>query len=281
MNQSPAFPRYGILEQIQSTTDLDAACESLRLLGYAIVDGGYDSEQLARFSDAFDGAQQKLYAKYGREALAEIDEHNTLRILMQMDPLFLDLARNANVLEVCRRLIGGSVVLNQQNGLINPPLGERYNQAAYHRDLPYQHFVSTRPLAINALFCMDQFTTDNGATYVVPASHKQEAFPSDQMVSAHQIQVPAPAGSFIVLDCMVFHSGGPNRTPRPRRAINHVYTIPLIKQQISLPRALGNDFTQDEAARALLGYDVTVPDSVDTYYASRKKLTAQGTGRLY
>ena len=271
MNAISPMPRYGIREQIQSETALDKACESLKLLGYAIVDGGYDAEEMSRFSKAFDCALEKLYSKYGRDTLAAIDEHNTIRILMQMDALFLELAMNPNVLEVCKRLIGGTVTLNQQNGVINPPLGERYNQGAYHRDLPYQHFVSTRPLAINALFCLDQFTTDNGATFVVPASHKQEEFPSDLSLRDFQVQVAAPAGSFIVLDCMVYHVGGVNRTAKPRRAVNHVYTIPLIKQQISLPTALGNDFTQDAAARTLLGYNFLVPDSVDRYYAGRRK----------
>ena len=271
MNTISPMPRYGVREQVQSETAVDKACESLNLLGYAIVDGGYDAEQMSSFSEAFDRALEKLYSKYGRDALAAMDEHNTIRILMQMDPLFLELAMNTNVLEVCKRLIGGTVTLNQQNGVINPPLGERYNQGSYHRDLPYQHFVSTRPLAINALFCLDLFTVDNGATFVVPASHKQEEFPSDLSLRDFQIQVAAPAGSFIVLDCMVYHMGGVNRTAAARRAVNHVYTIPLIKQQISLPKALGNDFTQDAAARELLGYNFEVPDSVDHYYAGRKK----------
>lgn len=271
MSAPATMPRYGVREQVESTTAVDRACEQLSLLGYAIIDGGYTSEELKAFSDAFDRALEKLYLKFGRDRLAEIDEHNTIRILMQMDPLFLDLAMNPHVLEVCKRMIGGTVTLNQQNGVINPPRGERYNQGAYHRDLPYQHFVSTRPLAINALFCLDRFTTENGATFVVPASHKQEAFPSDMSLRDFQVQVAAPAGSFIVLDCMVYHVGGVNQTSAPRRAVNHVYTIPLLKQQISLPEALGSEFTDNRDAKELLGYGFLVPNSVDQYYAGRKK----------
>jgi len=50
------------------------------------------------------------------------------------------------------KLIVGKFILNQQNG-INPP-GETCNQSAWHRDLPYQHYVSSTPLTINALLCM-------------------------------------------------------------------------------------------------------------------------------
>jgi len=163
------------------------------------------------------------------------------------------------------------VILNQQNGVINPPHAERYNQGAWHRDLPYQHFVSSRPLAINALFCLDAFTAENGATMVLPASHRLEAFPSDRFVEAEAATIAAPAGSFIILDCMMFHSGGVNLTERPRRAVNHVYSIPLLRQQIDLPNTLGETFVADGDLRRLLGFDVRTPRSVSEYLAGRGK----------
>ena len=161
-------------------------------------------------------------------------------------------------------------MLSQQNGIINPQNAQRYNQGAFHRDLPYQHFVSSHPLAINALFCLDPFTPQNGATHVVPASHKNEAFPSDATVNALQTQVGAEVGSFIILDCMLFHSGGVNRTGSPRRAVNHVYSVPFIRQQIDLPALLGADYTDDPEVRRFLGYEVRSPADVAAFYDGRK-----------
>ncbi|OAF01215.1 phytanoyl-CoA dioxygenase [Bradyrhizobium centrolobii] len=266
--------RYGILEQAQSTNEVERTCESIRQLGYGVIDGGYSREQLAMLADAFDQVQQSYASRHGGiEVLRSIDEHNTIRLPLAHDPLFLELATNSRILDICSRLISGYAVLNQQNGVINPPNGKQYNQGAWHRDLPYQHFVSSRPLAINALFCLDAFTIENGATMVLPASHRQEAFPSDHFVKTQALQVSASAGSFIVLDCMVFHSGGVNTTARPRRAVNHVYTIPLIRQQIDLPSALGDGFTGDSKLRRLLGYDVHQPGSVAEYLAGRPKIS--------
>ncbi|MGY0572840.1 phytanoyl-CoA dioxygenase family protein [Bradyrhizobium sp. RDM12] len=269
ISQDEAPTRYGVLEQAQSTTEVERTCESIRQLGYGVIDGGYGPEQLAALADAFDRMQKDYTIRHGADALRSIDEHNTIRLPLAHNPVFLELATNARVLEICSRLISGYAVLNQQNGIINPPNGKPYNQGAWHRDLPYQHFVASRQLAINALFCLDAFTLENGATMVLPASHSQEAFPSDHFVSTQALPVAAPAGSFIVLDCMVFHSGGVNTTVRPRRAVNHVYTIPLIRQQIDLPRALGDDFTSDSKLRRLLGYDVRQPESVAEYLAAR------------
>lgn len=267
----PNFARYGITQQCASVTAIDRAIEQLRLVGYAVVDGGYTQDDLDRFGTAFERARTKMHDRFGgRQALEAIDEHNTIRVPMLYDPAFVELATNPLITEICRRLIGDYIILNQQNGIVNPGNSARYNQGAYHRDLPYQHFVSSRPLAINALFCLDPFTVENGATYVLPGSHKEEQFPSDEIVEALQIQAPAPAGSFIVLDCMIYHSGGVNRTSRERRAVNHVYTIPLLKPQIDLPNVLGADFTSDAKLRQLLGYEVGVPADLEQYYQARR-----------
>jgi ectoine hydroxylase-related dioxygenase (phytanoyl-CoA dioxygenase family) len=262
--------RYGVIEQTASSTEVEYACESIRHLGFGVVDGGYRSQWLETLSDAFERVQQRYYSEHGgREALKAIDEHNTIRLPLCYEPIFLELATNATILEICRQLIPGYAVLNQQNGVINPPHSERYNQGAWHRDLAYQHFVSSRPLAINALFCLDPFTIENGATRVLPASHRQEAFPSDRFVEAEAATICAPAGSFLILDCMTFHSGGVNLTDRPRRAVNHVYSIPILRQQIDLPSALGESFVTDGELRKLLGYDVRTPRSVAEYLAGR------------
>jgi hypothetical protein len=266
--------RYGVSDQTRSDTDVERACEQIRQLGYGVIDGGYDIEWLSSLSLAFDRAQQRHALDHGGlDALTAIDEHNTIRLPLAYESLFLELATNSRIQEICRSLIAGYAILNQQNGIINPPNGLRYNQGAWHRDLPYQHFVSSRPLAINALFCLDAFTIENGATMVLPASHKLEAFPSDHFVDTQAVSVTAPAGSFIVLDCMVFHSGGVNVTAKPRRAVNHVYSIPLLRQQIDLPAALGEDFTGTPELRRLLGYDVRQPRSVAEYLAGRAAKT--------
>lgn len=260
---------YGITNRVIVDSEADRAVESLRWLGYAVVPGGYSSQDLDDFSARFDVALQLSLASYGPSVLAEIDEHRTIRALLSLDPTFLTLARNPTILAVCNALMGGYSILNQQNGIINPPNNESYNQASWHRDLPYQHFVSSRPLALNALFCVDDFTLDNGSTLVLPATHKQEAFPSADAVGANSTIVTAGRGSFVVLDAMLFHSGGVNASAMARRAINHLYTIPMFRQQIDLPSVLGDQYADDPVLGPFLGYGVRTPTSVDEFYRDR------------
>ena len=264
--------RYGIQRQVAAENDLDEASETLSTLGYAVLDSGYTPVELDELSEAFDAARlHSLNASGGLEALRIIDEHNTIRVAFHHDRRLLTLATNPRVLGVVRRAITDYVVLSQQNGIVNPANAAEYNQGAWHRDLPYQHVVFSRPMAINALFCVDDFTRENGATIVLPATHKQEEFPSSRFVQRAALQITAPRGSYILLDCMTYHTGATNRTPQERRAVNHVYTSPIIRQQIDLPALLGDSFTEDPGVRQLLGFGVRTPRSLEEYFASRQR----------
>ena len=86
--------------------------------------------------------------------------------------------------------------------------------------------------------------------------------------------VVADRGSFVVFDSMLFHRAGVNRTEGMRRAVNHVYTIPLIAQQISLPAALGGRYSDDPALARLLGYDSTPAASVPEWRQRRLNRSA-------
>lgn len=271
MNRHDPIPRYGVLTQSISTDELSQAAESLQMLGFAVVDAGYTAAQVADLQNRFEELRTKVFAEYGVQPLRTIDEHNTIRCPLGMDGAFLDLAMNERILDLCERLIGPGFILNQQNGIVNPGDAETYNQAFYHRDLPYQHFVSSRPLAINALYCVDEFTAENGSTLIIPASHKEAAFPSDHFIRANEKAITAPAGSFLVLDCMVYHRGGTNRSGKNRRAVNHMYTIGLMRQQLDLPALLGDAFTTDPELRRLLGYDYAAPRSTAEYYEGRRR----------
>lgn len=261
---------YGVLDQRVIVDDIDRVAEQITYLGYSVVESGYTAAEIDDIRRIFDETHRMYMERYGERALREIDEHNGIRLPLAFDDAFLRLAANARVIEIVKRLVRNKFVLNQQNAIINPS-GKTYNQALWHRDLPYQHFVSSKPLAINALYCVDEFTTQNGATFVLPASHTQEAFPSDAYIESNAKQVVASAGSFIVLDCMVFHRGGPNGTSAPRRAVNHVYTTAFIKQQIDIPSALGSGRMLSPETAELLGFRYRIPGTVDEFLRSRRR----------
>jgi len=264
---------YGILRQYPKASAASEVVEQVTELGYAVLDSGYGAAELANLADAFEQTRSRYQETHGIDRLKEINEQHVIRSpLTHGGPVFLQLALNENLQLALQQLIAGKYVLNQQNGVINPPR-EISVQGAWHRDLPYQHFVSSRPLAINALFCVDDFTEENGATFVLPESHRSEAFPCRQYIEENAIQIEASAGSFIVLDCMVFHAGGYNRTDAERRAVNHVFNIPYFKQQVRIPGNL--DATNlSVSEKEILGFTFQEPASIEDYLSTRSVRSA-------
>jgi hypothetical protein len=253
---------YGIVERTEAVTAAARCVERIRMIGYAVLPTGMPSGDVADLGSRLDRVMARQVEEFGGpERVSMIGDTLTARCPLLYDDAFLDLAVRADVLAVARALLGEFVVLMQQNGVLNGP-DSQHPQTSYHRDLPYQHFVSSRPLAMSALFCIDPFTVEAGATTVLPASHRMEAFPSDESATELEVSVVAEPGSFIVFDSMLFHRAGVNRTARPRRAVNHVYTVPVIAQQISLPDALGGRYADDRELAPLLGYRTAPAASV-------------------
>lgn len=264
INKKISSESYGVLKDYNVKSDLDMVAEQVRMLGYGILSTGFDNNKINAISEAFNRTQKHYLEKFGYERLSAQNEQHTIRAMLTHGELiFRQLATNRKLINLIKKLILGKFILNQQNGIINPSK-TKYQQGLWHRDLPYQHFVSSRPLAINALYCVDDFTLDNGSTIVLPASHKSEAFPSSAFVDSNQVKIIAKAGNFIVLDCMTYHKGGANQTNESRRAINHVYTIPFIKQQVSLSHQMAS-FKLSRKEREVFGCDNPEPANIEDF----------------
>jgi ectoine hydroxylase-related dioxygenase (phytanoyl-CoA dioxygenase family) len=257
---------YGILLTTTAQNDIEQVTEQIRILGYGVLNSGLEVKKINELAEAFDRTRISYQSKFKKDWLIQSGEEHTIRaMLIHGEFVFRELATNSRVVELISSLIRGRFLLNQQNGVINPS-HQKYTQGKWHRDLPYQHFVSSSPLSITALYCVDDFTIENGATVVLPATHKTEAYSSSTFVDTNYHQVTAKAGSFIIMDSMLFHKGGVNRTNRIRRAINHVYTIPYIKQQISLPRQMDSqDLTENE--KQIFGFDCPENVSIEEFFA--------------
>jgi ectoine hydroxylase-related dioxygenase (phytanoyl-CoA dioxygenase family) len=252
---------YGITESQQVATATEAAVEEMHRLGCTLLHGVMTGPELVEARQRLDAVYEKQVAEFGAERLAAIQETDLARCPLAYDPWFMRLAVMEPVSSVISALLGNYHLLNLQNGIINRP-SIVHHQSSWHRDLPYQNWVCTKPLAVNAMFCIDDFTLDSGGTLMLPHSHRFEKFPSQEYVKAHELTVSAPAGCVIIFDAMLYHRAGANSSQHIRRGINHMFSIPLLKQQIAIPQALraaGIEPPMD--MRRMLGYETEEPAS--------------------
>ena len=104
----------------------------------------------------------------------------------------------------------------------------------WHRDRPYLHH--TTPNLITAMLCLDDMTEANGATVVLPGTHR---IPQDQVTNADKevadedlprdvprVTVTCPAGSAVLFHVDILHGGGPNRSDIPRRNVIGIWAGP-------------------------------------------------------
>jgi len=82
--------------------------------------------------------------------------------------------------------------------------------------------------ACNTVWMLDDFTTENGATRMIPGSHRWGKRPQDVLADPsaphpEEILLTGRAGSVAVMNAHMWHGGTANRTSGPRLAMHAFY----------------------------------------------------------
>jgi ectoine hydroxylase-related dioxygenase (phytanoyl-CoA dioxygenase family) len=266
------FTLFGIKEITHNNSYLDIHKENIKIKGYTVVENVLDEDILVRIRLKLDELYEHQIQEFGSEEFLKlINDTNNVRAPLVYDELFLThVAANPKVLEIISYILGDYFILMLQNGVINKPKREFIpNAYAYHRDINYQHFTSSRPLSLSAFYCIDKFSEETGGTHILPFTHKFESCPSIDYIKSNEIVVNAKPGSVIVFDSMMYHRSGVNRSKDSRRGINNMYVLPFIKQQISFPNMLKGRYSEDPFLSKLLGYESETDRDVRSFRQKR------------
>ena len=144
---------------------------------------------------------------------------------------------------------------------IGPATGGGY----WHVDAPLTMLPEPLPdvvLAVQTVWMLDDFTQENGATKVVPGSHRtlrKPAWGYEPMDG--EIALTAPAGSLALWLSHTWHRVGANVTDRPRRAIIGYFTQSWVKPFSDYTRSVPTDVIErySPESRYLLGWSAFAP----------------------
>jgi ectoine hydroxylase-related dioxygenase (phytanoyl-CoA dioxygenase family) len=235
---------------IAETIDMVAAKRDLDELGFCLIPNALNAEQLGR-------VRERLSSQIDREvsegwALNYDADSQAVVNLVSKGQEFIELVEAPNILELIEHVIGPNPLLSSITCNI---VGPGTKAQVLHGDQAILPPPWPRAEVCNVAWMVDDFTATNGATVIVPGSHKFGNHPDYSNLPTGE-PVIAPAGTAMVFDGRLWHGAGENRSNKRRHGILAYYCAPYIRQQEN--PFLSVDRSVVEAAsprlRSLLGY---------------------------
>jgi hypothetical protein len=259
------------LERFTAQSVPDAVCEAIERDGAAIVEGLLPLEVVARVNAEVEAAvtaadpdealfnplMQAFHGPFTKQVAGLPGISPTFAVDVMCHPLLLAL---------CDRILAPSCARYQLNLGHLLQRGPGSEEQWLHRDEAVWSDVP-RPapeLQLATVIAFVDFTRDNGATRVVPGSHRwpdRQLSPAEQMTRSapapEQIAyAEMPAGSAVVYTGGTIHAGGANVTDTPRRGAHLSYCLGWLRTEennyLSTPPAVAAKLPR--IAQELLGY---------------------------
>jgi ectoine hydroxylase-related dioxygenase (phytanoyl-CoA dioxygenase family) len=238
---------------VEVGNEVERVVASLGENGYAIAPGVLDARTVRSARDALGEILRD--APYGRD---DFEGRRTRRVyaLFAKTRALDAIATHPLILGVLDRVLGSyefsaPAAIAVGPGEVAQPLHP--DDAIYPVPRPHPEFVCS------AMVALDDFTEANGATRVVPGSHRWV----DERPDANTATIAAemPAGSLLFYPGTVWHGSGANQTDETRLGVVLHYAAswlrPVENHTLAVPRDTVRDLP--ERLAELLGYNIHPP----------------------
>ena len=247
----------------------EAERRSLDEQGYLVLPGLMAPEFLTALQRRID----EIFEEEGAQAGSEFKQEpgaRRLANLVNKGRIFEDAILTPRVLEAVEAVLGPRFKLSSLNARSTNPHSDadqplHADSGAIADELGYS--------VCNSVWLLDDFTPENGATRMVPGSHRWKRLPEPEFYAPHPDQqlVLGKAGDVVVMNAHMWHGGTANRTAAPRRAMHVYYTRWDQPQQQYQKRMLSAEVQArlSPEARRILALDDPLND----------ELSATGSGK--
>jgi ectoine hydroxylase-related dioxygenase (phytanoyl-CoA dioxygenase family) len=226
--------------------------ESLRARGYVVIPSLLSGGQIDRIRTAL--APYLRGTLFGRN---DFEGFKTERVyaLPAKAPVVAELVEHPAVLTIVDEVLASNYLLSANLAIKLYPGQTRQR---LHFDDGFYRVPRPRPaFGVSAIWAIDDFTLDNGATEIIPESHHWG--PDVPREDDPRIEpVVMPAGSVVVFMGTLWHRGGANVSARPRLAITPQYCEPWLRQieqqVLAVPPDVAAQYS--ERVQQLLGYSI-------------------------
>lgn len=249
--------------------DVAAASAAINSQGYVIVPNVLSPELVSSLGDALDALRAEDVARFGKDYLYRIGQEGFVINVGDRGEPFERLLLERPMSGIVNALLGPGAFLYLFQGVIVPPGGGvgaypwKWHCDLYHVVLE----VSDRTFlpGLNCLFYLDDVDDRNGGTWIMPGTQglTDAEIPCGDEVFLQRaaFQVTASAGSLIILNPLLWHCAGANRTDRPRRAVKMLMVREWMLPQMDYSRSIRAEVLNrlDDEALCILGNRGRVP----------------------
>jgi ectoine hydroxylase-related dioxygenase (phytanoyl-CoA dioxygenase family) len=233
--------------------------------GYAVVERVLSDDFVKRARLEIEAALKKEVEYHGT---TEYSDYGMILLCSLYGGVFIEIFENKTLIDGLNAILGEGCILYAYTSSSMPPDKSNYSKRI-HVDSP--RFVSPDYYTnTGAMILVDEFTEENGATYLLEGSHKSAAVPTEEYFYANAKRLITPPGSICFLNPRLYHAGGVNKTSKWRHAFTMNVCRPWMKQRLDIPRAMSHMDTSrlSETAKQKLGFYAQVPANYDEYYVA-------------
>ncbi|MDZ4850350.1 MAG: phytanoyl-CoA dioxygenase family protein [Pirellulaceae bacterium] len=239
------------------TTDLELAKQQLLEFGYCVIENALSPSEVKalkdRLTDQAAGERERgrAYLDGGKASM-----NQRVWMLVNKGKIFRDLMLHPLVDSMMGDLLGPKALLSSLTANIAGPGGEAM---FLHQDQGYVGFWTPVPLVANMAWMLDDFTSENGGTRLIPGSHldasyilptsSSQSLPPGTRIPTQDDTIAAEgkAGSVLCFDGRLWHGTGANTTESDlRRGLLSYHCRPFIRQQENFLRGLRPEILQSE-----------------------------------
>jgi len=226
---------------MSDTPDMEAIRRKLDEDGYCVIPGALSPEDLQVVRDALDRILADDDANGVAQRYGPTLSNQRVWALLNRGEAFIRLATHPLALQIIREMLGyHEILLSTLTANVTAPGGDR-EIGRMHTDQGFLPESWPYRVISAAAFFLDDYTEENGATLVVPGSHKWGKAPDRSIGFAPDApaRLTGPAGSMAIWDGRLHHATGLNKTAdQRRRGVIATYNSPFLRGQENWCRTL-------------------------------------------
>ena len=258
---------------LQLSLALHLALRDVHDCGYAVIENVMTEGELDAYREIL--SAHMAQSPTGRNVFEGTRTHRIYAMLAK-DPVFAELVAHPVSLAWADHYLGQSCLLSACLAIYLQPgeSAQPWHTDAGHTSLAPPHDL----LGVSTFWALDDTTLENGATEVLPGSHRwsETEFPGvlkDQDFSTEEdatgdlgahpdaVKVTMPAGSLMIARGDLWHRGGANRSDTARCLVTPQYCAGWLRPLESMLLSVSPELAAalPERVRELLGYSIHPP----------------------